>query len=287
MTKHENLKTLLDLEAIEVNLFRGFTQDQTQKRIFGGQVIAQALMAAYRTVEDRICHSLHCYFIRPGDPKVPILFEVERARDGKSFATRRVAAIQHGEQIFNLAASFQTPEDGFEHQSPMPSAPEPLSVTDDFEERKRLAANLPPRAAQAILRPMAIEMRSVAPQSFTRPKPMQGDQQVWMRSADPVNDDVAFNQAVLAYASDMSLLGTSMRPHGIVWTTPGFQSASLDHAIWFHRHSRFDAWHLYAQDSPSAQGARGFIRGEIYGQDGTLVASVAQEGLIRYRAPEM
>lgn len=287
MSTHENLKTLLDLEAIEVNLFRGFTQDKNQKRIFGGQVIAQALMAAYRTVEDRVCHSLHCYFIRPGDPSVPILFEVERARDGKSFATRRVAAIQHGEQIFNLAASFQTPEDGFEHQSPMPSAPEPMSVPDDFEERKRLAANLPPRAASAILRPMAIELRSVAPQSFTQPKPMAADQQVWMRASDPLNDDIAFNQAVLAYASDMSLLGTSMRPHGIVWTTPGFQSASLDHAIWFHRHSRFDAWHLFAQDSPTAQGARGFIRGEIYSADGVLVASVAQEGLIRYRPPEM
>ena len=287
MSTHENLKTLLDLEAIEVNLFRGFTQDKNQKRIFGGQVIAQALMAAYRTVDDRICHSLHAYFIRPGDPSVPILFEVERARDGKSFATRRVAAIQHGEQIFNLAASFQTPEDGFEHQDPMPDAPDPMSVPDDFEERKRLAANLPPRAASAILRPMAIEMRSVAPQSFTQPKPMPGHQQVWMRSTDPVTDDIAYNQAVLAYASDMSLLGTSMRPHGIVWTTPGFQSASLDHAIWFHRHSRFDGWHLYQQDSPTAQGARGFIRGEIYSADGVLVASVAQEGLIRYRPPEM
>lgn len=287
MSTHENLKELLNLEAIEVNLFRGFTHDQRQKRIFGGQVIAQALMAAYRTVEDRICHSLHCYFIRPGDPNVPILFQVERARDGKSFATRRVAAIQHGEQIFNLAASFQTPEDGFEHQLTMPDAPAPLTVTDDYEERKRLAANLPPRAAAGFLRPMAIQLRSVDPQSLSHPKILPGRQQVWMKSTDPVDDDVAFNQAVLAYASDMSLLGTSMRPHGIVWTTPGFQSASLDHAIWFHRHSRFDGWHLYDQDSPNAHGARGFIRGEIYSEDGTLIASVAQEGLIRYRAPEM
>jgi len=269
MAETENLIETLALERIEVNLFRGIAAADQGPRIFGGLVIGQALLAAYRTVEARICHSLHCYFIRPGDPSVPILYEVDRARDGKSFTTRRVTAIQHGAQIFNLAASFQEPEDGMEHQDPMPNCLRPEALTDDETDTSWRRA---------------IEMRWVEGRNFENPTPGPPVQNVWMRVTTPLPaDDIAIQQAALAYASDMSLLSTSMRPHGVSWRTPGFQSASLDHAVWFHRPSNFNDWHLYAQKSPSASGARGFNLGEIYNIDGRLVASTAQEGLTRLR----
>jgi acyl-CoA thioesterase-2 len=271
MADVENLIDTLALERIEVNLFRGVTAADQGPRIFGGLVIGQALLAAYRTVEERICHSLHCYFIRPGDPAVPILYEVDRARDGKSFTTRRVTAIQHGAQIFNLAASFQLDIKGFEHQEPMPDVPSAGALTDqrDDDSWRR-----------------AIEMRWVGGERWAEtPTPAAPEQNVWMRAISPLPDDVAIQQAVLAYASDMSLLSTAMRPHAINWRTPGFQTASLDHAIWFHRRSNFNDWHLYAQRSPSASGARGFNLGEIYNADGRLVASTAQEGLMRLHTP--
>jgi acyl-CoA thioesterase-2 len=268
MAQPENLIDTLALERIEVNLFRGTSPTNQGPRIYGGLVIAQALLAAYRTVESRVCHSLHCYFIRPGDPTVPILYEVDRARDGKSFTTRRVTAIQHGAQIFNLAASFQESEPGLEHQDPMPDVPRPDTLADDEGDRDWRRA---------------LEMRWIDGRNIDNPSPAAPVQTVWMRVTSPLTGDIATQQAALAYASDMSLLATAMRPHGVNWRTPGLQTASLDHAIWFHRPSDFNAWHLYAQKSPSASGSRGFNLGELYNIDGRLVASTAQEGLMRHR----
>ncbi len=270
MTESDNIIETLSLDRIEVNLFRGLAPQGQGPRIFGGLVIGQALVAAYATVEERICHSLHCYFIRPGDPRIPILYEVDRARDGRSFTTRRVTAIQHGEQIFNLAASFQVPEEGLEHQDPMPDVPRP----EDLPEEQRWGDW-----------PRPIDMRPIEAFDRARPGVRPAFQNIWMRAVAPLGDDVKINQAVIAYASDMSFLSTAMGPHGLGWQTPGLQTASLDHAIWFHRPSNFNDWHLYAQKSPSASGSRGFNLGEIYNLDGALVASTAQEGLMRYRPP--
>jgi acyl-CoA thioesterase-2 len=282
----QTLVETLQLERLEVNLFRGTTPDEeSRERIYGGQVIAQSLLAAYETVEGRVCHSLHCYFIRPGDPTVPIVFEVDRARDGGSFTTRRVIAVQHGQQIFNLAASFQTEEQGFEHQSDMPDAPPPEAVEDDIEAQRRALKDAPPEARAWVDRPQPIEMRTVGGRfDVARPEPRAPRQQVWFRARDPIGADPYMHQVILAYASDMSLLGTAVRPHGVSWRTPGFQSASLDHAMWFHRPTDFNEWHLYEQVSPSASGGRGFNLGYIYrASDGALVASCAQEGLMRMR----
>jgi acyl-CoA thioesterase-2 len=279
----ENLIKILDLEKIEENLFRGYNPAVTWQRVFGGQVIGQALVAAYRTVEDRICHSLHAYFLRPGDPHIPILYEVDRSRDGKSFTTRRVVAIQHGKQIFNMAASFQTPEDGFEHQDKMPDMPPPEGLAPDHELRKAVADQIPASMQAHFNRPRPIEVRPVRPTAFIHADPTEPVNNIWFRAASEVGGDVALNQCILGYASDMSLLDTSLRPHGVSWFDGTVQTASLDHAMWFHRPFRADEWLLYAQDSPSAGGARGFNRGAIYRRDGTLVASVAQEGLIRHR----
>lgn len=279
----ENLIDLLDLEQIEMNLFRGHSPDVSWQRVFGGQVIGQALVAAYRTVEERICHSLHAYFIRPGDPKIPIVYEVDRSRDGKSFTTRRVVAIQHGKQIFNLAASFQVEEEGFEHQATMPDVPQPEDLPNEGELRKAIEDKLPEAVRAHFARPRPIEIRPVNPQDYIDPAPMEPVQHVWFRARKGVGDDTPLNQCILAYASDMTLLDTCIRPHGVSWVSGKLQSASLDHAMWFHGPFRTDDWLLYTQDSPSASGARGFNRGSIYTRDGKLVASVAQEGLIRYR----
>jgi len=282
-TEIENLVETLALEPIEMNLFRGASVEGGGPRVFGGHVIAQALLAAYETVETRVCHSIHCYFIRPGDPKVPILYEVDRARDGGSFTTRRVTAIQHGEQIFNLAGSFQGVEQGFEHQAEMPAVPGPEGLPDSFEQFKAMLETMPEAARRMMGRPRPIEQRQVDPRGPTdKVAPICRN---WIRARAEIGADQHLHQAILAYASDMGLLETGMRPHGVTWQTPGLQSASLDHAIWFHRPSNFNDWHLYAQDSPSASGARGFIRGQIFSKDGTLVASIAQEGLLRQRQP--
>jgi len=274
----DELSQTLTLEPIEVNLFRGFSPSEERQRIFGGQVVAQALLAAYKTVEDRICHSLQSYFIRPGDPTIPVLYQVERSRDGKSFATRRVIAIQKGEQIFNMACSFQAPEKGYEHQSDMPESPTPEAALEDV---MAMIARQPPEATRWLER-SPIEMRPMDPVDVTAPTAKPAHQLVWLRARRDMGQDVALNQAVLAYASDYSLLGTAMRPHGVSWQS-GVQTASLDHILWFHRPTNFSRWHLYVQDSPSASGARGFNRGAIYREDGVLVASAAQEGLIRRR----
>ncbi len=278
----EDLIQLLNLEQIEVNLFRGHSPDSSWQRVFGGQVIGQALVAAYRTVEDRVCHSLHAYFIRPGDPKIPIVYEVDRSRDGKSFTTRRVVAIQHGKQIFNLAASFQTPEQGFEHQSTMPDVPMPEDLPSERELRKAIESQLPEAIQKHFARPRPIEIRPVNPQHYIDPAPMEPVQHVWVRARKEIGNDIALNQCILAYASDMTLLDTCVRPHGVSWVSGKLQSASLDHAMWFHQPFSINEWMLYTQDSPSASGARGLNRGSIYTRDGRLVASVAQEGLIRY-----
>ena len=285
METPEILTETLALERIEVNTFRGVSPEDGPGRIFGGQVIAQSLLAAYETVEERICHSLHCYFIRPGDPRIPILFEVDRSRDGGTFTTRRVIAVQNGKQIFNLAASFQVAEDGFEHQAPMPAVRSPDDMAAEAEAHKKAVLDgMSEEMRRMMNRPRPIEMIGRDNYGFGRkPKPSEPKSDTWMRAVAPIGDDARMHQVILAYASDMNLLSTAMRPHGVAWQTPGLQSASLDHAMWFHKASNFNDWHLYTQDSPSASGGRGFVRGAIYGQDGTLVASVAQEGLMRMK----
>ena len=277
---------LLDLEPIEENIFRGHSPHDRMRRVFGGQVLGQALVAAARTVEGRICHSLHAYFLRPGDPKIPILYEVDRARDGRSFTSRRVVAIQHGQQIFNLAASFQLPEEGYEHQFEMPKVPEPETLKSEAELRAKIAPNLPEDLRAWFERPRPIELRPVEPRNYLSPEKRPPHEMLWMRASGPLPDDLALHQCMLAFASDMSLLGTGMLPHGIGWLDNKVQLASLDHAMWFHRPFRMDGWLLYVQDSPSASGARSFNRGLLYARDGKLVASVAQEGLMRPRRAE-
>jgi acyl-CoA thioesterase-2 len=284
-TPIEEVMDLLDLEKIEENIFRGQSPEDRMQRVFGGQVLGQALAAASRTVEGRICHSFHAYFLRGGDPKIPILYEVDRARDGASFTSRRVIAIQHGKQIFNMSASFQVPEKGLEHQFDMPKVPPPEQLMDEHEARKKWLENAPEDAKAWMSRPRPIEMRPVILDDWTNRPPREPFDNVWIRATGPVPDNVIVQQSVLAYASDMSLLDTALLPHGRSWQSP-IQMASLDHAMWFHHPFKMDDWLLYAQDSPSASGARGFNRGSLFTRDGKLVASVVQEGLMRVREPK-
>lgn len=278
------LLELLDIERLEHDLFRGQSPDErASQRVFGGQVIAQALVAAYRTVEDRDCHSLHAYFIRPGDPKVPIIYQVDHSRDGRSFTTRRVVAIQHGKQIFNMAASFHVEEPGWEHQHDMPKVAGPDGLASLREQRITIAQKLPEAMREDFTAPRAIEIRDVEPLDMLKPEKASDVHQLWFRVARKIGDDTALHHCLMAYASDMSLLGSGNRPHGVNWLGGKLMSASLDHAMWFHCPTRFDDWHLYAMDSPRACGARSFNRGEIFNQQGDLVASVAQEGLMRPR----
>lgn len=281
----DDLIVLLDLEAIEVNIFRGTSPKDRSQRVFGGQVLGQALVAATRTVEGRICHSLHAYFLVPGDPKVPILYEVDRSRDGTSFSSRRVVAIQHGRQIFHMSVSFQVVEPGLEHQAEAPQVPQPDSLPSEDDFRRQMADKIPPEYREHFLRKRPIELRPIDRADIFRPKKRPPHQCVWVRATGPLPDDVALQQCVLAYASDMTLLDTSLLPHGVGWFDDSVQMASLDHAMWFHRPFRADQWLLYVQDSPSASGARGFNRGLVFTQEGQLVASVAQEGLMRVRKP--
>ena len=277
MSEPQNeLLEILNLEQIELDLYRGLTPARQGQRIYGGQVVAQALTAAYRTIEGRLCHSMHAYFIRPGDPSIPILFQVDQARDGGSFSVRRVTAIQNGKQIFNLAASFQVPEDGFEHQDQAPVVTPPEDLLN--EEQLREADGIPPRD-----RDWPVEVRPVNPQRRGRTEPLEPSYDVWFKARQSVGTDVAVNQCALAYGSDMSLLDASLRPHPV--PDGELQVASLDHALWFHRPSDFSDWHLYVQDSPSASGGRGFNRGSIFDRRGRLVASATQEALIRHRPP--
>ena len=276
----DELIQILDLERIERNRYRGFTPASRSIRVFGGQVISQALMAAYRTVEDRMCHSLHAYFIRPGDPSIPILYEVDQSRNGRSFTTRRVVAIQDGEQIFNLAASFHIAETGFEHQADMPDVPPPEELPTEQDQRQALAKILPPEMAKSFEVEQPIDLRPVRPQNIMDPQKLEPVNYVWLKLKKGISGDLPLHQVILAYASDMTLLDTCVRPHGVNFFR-GAQMASLDHAMWFHDDFKTDEWLLYAQDSPRASGGRGLNRGTIYTRDGRLVASVMQEGLIR------
>jgi acyl-CoA thioesterase-2 len=279
----DGLVSLLDLEELEVNIFRGQSPKEDRQRVFGGQVAGQALVAAGRTVEASVVHSLHAYFLRPGDPAIPILYEVDRIRDGKSFTTRRVVAIQHGRPIFHLSASFQHAEEGVEHMATMPDAPDPETLPT-FQERMKIYLDKAPEDARRWLqRERPIDVRDVDPVNEFAPEKRPPRQLVWIRADGRLPDDLLLHQCIVAYASDMTLLDTTTLPHAISWWDPSTQMASLDHAMWFHRPFRADEWLLYAQESPSASNARGFATGQFFTRDGRLVISVAQEGLIRLR----
>ncbi|GHB27554.1 acyl-CoA thioesterase II [Pseudovibrio japonicus] len=285
MTKAvENLLDLLDLEKLEENLFRGTSPQSGWQRVFGGQVIGQALVAASRTVgAERQANSLHGYFLRPGDPKVPIIYEVDRIRDGGSFTTRRVVAIQHGQAIFSMSASFQRVETGMEHQIEMPDVPMPEDLMPISEISDELISKAPEPVQKYWKRERPIELRPLDLGQYFSRKKQEPVQHVWVRAASKLPDDPRIHQCVLAYASDMTLLDTALFPHGINVFVPNLQVASLDHAMWFHSDFRMDEWLLYTQDSPRTAGGRGFSRGSLYTRDGVLVASAVQEGLMRMR----
>src|SRR3546814_8860513 len=274
----DDLVKLLDLEPIELNIFRGISPDEDRQRVFGGQVAGQALVAAARTVEPgRDVHSLHAYFLRPGDLRVPILYQVDRIRDGRSFSTRRVVAVQHGKAIFNLQASFQLPEEGLEHQAPIPEA----TPSEELPDIKTRMAPYAEQLGSWYMRPRPIDMRYVDWNPPDRNEPLPPHQRVWLRAAGRLPDDAVLHACVLTYASDMSLLDTALLPHGGSWHSPDLFMASLDHAMWFHRPFRADEWLLYSQDTPPASGGRGLGRGNIHTADGQLAVTVVQEGLIR------
>jgi acyl-CoA thioesterase-2 len=287
MTPAAELLELLDIEQLEVDLFRGIgSGGETTTRIFGGHVIAQALMAAYRTVPERICHSLHAYFIRPGDPKIPVIYQVDRARDGGSFTTRRVVAVQHGKQIFNMSASFHVEESGWDYQHRMPEVGKPDDWPNRDELRATVVDKLPEKYRSDFMRKRPIELREVAPRDFFDPEKADDRNQLWFRMEAARGQGPQMQHCLLAYASDMNLLGSSLRPHGLTWFQGKVMTASLDHAMWFHAPIEFSDWHLYDLDAPWTGGARGFNRGSVYRQDGTLVASTAQEGLMRPIQPK-
>ncbi len=273
----------LDLEPLEHNLFRGRSPQVGWQRVFGGQVIGQALVAACRTVEDRQPHSLHAYFLLPGDPAVPIIYEVDRIRDGRSFTTRRVVAIQHGAAIFSMSASFHGDEPGYDHQATMPDVPSPEELPGEHEMRDTIMPKLPPPVRAYFMRERPIEIRPVEFGRYAGGAAGKPAFHVWIRATRRLPDTPELHQCVLAYASDMLLLDTSLIVHGRTVFEKTIQAASLDHAMWFHRPFRADDWLLYAHDSPSASGGRGFSRGLIFDRNRNLVASVAQEGLIRPR----
>jgi acyl-CoA thioesterase-2 len=281
----DQLLAILDLEKLEENLFRGSGPMAGWQRVYGGQVLGQSLVAAVRTVpEDRLAHSAHAYFLIGGDPKVPIVYDVERMRDGGSFSTRRVRAIQHGRPIFAITASFHKTEPGFDHGTPMPDVPMPEALPSEKELLTRLMPHLPDNMRSYWERERPIEIRLVDPSRYFEKKPRAPVQMVWMRATGRLPDTPTFHQCVLAYASDFTLLDTALIPHGRMAFEPDVQLASLDHAMWFHRPFRADEWLLYVQDSPSTYGARGLCRGSVFTRDGTLVATVAQEGLVRQKA---
>jgi acyl-CoA thioesterase II len=278
-----DLLRLLDLEPIEHDIYRGRNRDIGTGRVFGGQVLAQALVAARRTVEaDRVAHSMHGYFILPGDLSTPIVYFVDRLRDGKSFTTRRVTAIQHGRAVFNMSASFHRVEDGIEHQTAMPEAPPPDTLPSELDRMRAEAHRIPGALRDVLTQDRPIDFRPVGANPFDA-SPRQPTRTVWLRAMGGMPDERLAHQAVLAYASDYGLLAAAVQPHGMTIRDAGLQAATLDHAIWFHRDFRVDDWLLYSMESPVAAGARGFARGTVFGRDGRLVASVAQEGLLRVR----
>jgi acyl-CoA thioesterase-2 len=283
----EGLVALLDVEELDIDLFRGMRLPGGHGRVFGGQVIGQALQAAQRSTDGKDAHSFHVYFMRAGDDALPIIYRVVRDFDGKSFATRRVIATQNGQPILNMAASFQVAEGGFHHQDAFPAdIPSPEELKSESELRIEAAQYLPEEHRKRFLRwSSPIDVRPLHPRNWFAPARRDPINYTWIRAVAPLGDDPAMHRAILAYASDMGLMSTSMMPHGVNWMTPGMQTASLDHAMWFHEDFRADEWMLYAMDSPWAGHGRGMNRGSIFTRDGRMVASVAQEGLIRKREP--
>ncbi len=277
----DDLITLLKLERIEDNIFRGDSRDIGSAQVFGGQVLGQALSAAQHTVEGRVAHSLHAYFLRRGDMNNPIIYEVDRARDGGSFSNRRVVAIQHGRPIFNLAASFQNPEEGLEHQAQKPDVPGPDGLKDLFDISPEALEKIPMKMRRFLTEKRPFEFRPVEPINFLEPQKREPVKHCWIRAVDSLPDDLALHQNLLAYVSDYELLGAATLPHGLTFARGNVIMASLDHGLWFHRRVRIDDWLLYAIDSPNASGARGYARGQFFTCDGTLVASSTQEGLVR------
>ncbi len=276
------LNEILSLEARGEDIFVGASPDDGWRRIFGGLVVSQALLAAYGTVEGRVCHSLHSYFLRPGDPAQPVVYAVERVRDGTSFSTRRVTASQGERRIFDLTCSFQAPETGLEHQAPMPAAAAPEGLREEAQRWLELGDVVPEAARRFAASPQRIDARWAEPPPFP-PRKGEPFKAVWMRAKAPVEGGEAQQQATLAYASDMTFVETAMRPHGLNYWMSGVQTASLDHSLWFHHPVDFNEWHLFVQDSPVSSGGRGLSRGSLYRRDGLLVASAAQEGLMRVR----
>jgi acyl-CoA thioesterase-2 len=278
-----NLLSILDLEKIEENIFRGVSIQTPWNRVFGGQVIGQALVAASRTVENRQPHSMHAYFLLEGDASAPILYDVERIRDGGSFTTRRVVAIQHGRPIFFTSVSFQIAEEGFSHEFPMPDVPPPESLPGEKELMAAHRDRLPPAMQAYFSLPRPIELKPVDLEAYLGRQPREARRSIWIKAAGTLPDDPRIHQCVLGYASDMTLLDTALVPHGTSIFSKDILAASLDHALWLHQPFRADDWLLYVQDSPFSGNGRGFTRGQIYSRGGDLVASVAQEGLIRTR----
>ena len=279
----DDLIKVMTLERLELDLFRGESRDIGSPQVFGGQVLGQALVAATATVEQRMVHSLHAYFLRRGDFNSPIVYEVDRALDGKHFSSRRVVAIQHGRQIFNMSASFQLAETGLDHQIPMPDVPLPESLPDVESHSRGMADRVPAAARRVLEQKRPFEFRPVLPPDFLRQDKAEPLKHIWFRAVDELPDDEALHRCLLAYVSDFHLLDTALKPHGISMISPQLTIASIDHAMWFHRSVRVDDWLLYAIDSHSASSARGFTRGSVFARDGRLVASAAQEGLIRVR----
>jgi acyl-CoA thioesterase-2 len=278
-----DLLSLLELEQLEVNLFRGESRDIGSPQVFGGQVLGQALTAASLTVSGRVVHSLHAYFLRRGDFNAPIVYQVDRSLDGNSFANRRVVAIQHGAQIFNMAASFQVTEEGLDHQVEIPRVPPPEELEDSSVPPQEMLERMPERLRRFFEQPRPFEFRLVQPVKYERPQKVAPARQVWFRAVGQLPDDAAMHRCLLAYVSDFFLLDTATLPHGTSFVSSSIVMASLDHAMWFHRPLRVDDWLLYAMESPSASGARGFARAGVFSRDGRLVASTAQEGLVRIK----
>jgi acyl-CoA thioesterase-2 len=291
MTVVQDLIKLLELEPLEHNIYRGTNRDVGTGRVFGGQVFAQALVAARRTVpEGREAHSVHGYFLREGDTKAPIVFFVDRPRDGRSFTSRRVTAIQHGEAIFHLSASFHIAEPGVEHQTAMPNVPAPEDCPEELELVRSVADKIPEPIRAILTQDRPLELRLINPRDpFAKraaTPPDETRRQVWFRVRERIPDAQMYHHAVLAYASDYGFLPTSLMPHGVSFRDPRLIIASLDHTLWLHRPFRADEWLLYVSDTPAAFGARGYVRGQVFTRDGRLVASAAQEGLIRLREPK-
>lgn len=279
------LLDLLDLERLELNLFRGFNRDIGSGRVFGGQVLAQGLVAAGRTVEGRRAHSLHGYFMLPGDVSTPIVYQVDRIRDGRSFTTRRVLAIQEGREIFSMLCSFHADEEGIEHGAARADVPAPETLPRELDLVRAMAERIPEHLRAVYTQDRPIDFRPVDPVDPFAPERREPEKHLWFRADGTMPDEPILHQAVLAYASDYGLLSTAVLPHGLSFLMRRVQAASLDHAVFFHRPLRVDEWHLYSMDSPAAYGARGFTRGTIHAQDGTVVASTVQEGLLRLREP--